>query len=268
MEQKIDVSHYKYSLTLIFIITIIWWVILQIIPDKTTNWNFLYNSENALIFLLSGIFSLFLIKKTGISELPRKAINTLSVALMSYGMGLIVWTIYNFFYMQEVPFPSIADIFFVAFYPLVLISVFYYLQIFSFILKRQILIEAIVLFSILSFIIFTVLDVKISSEMSLLAKILTIFYPLSSAIILSGAIMIIRVGGGAIKNGAMFLSLGLASQGLADFLFSFRTATGTYWNGDYSDIMFTISAFIIGIANLTIISKLIPNQENAKPTII
>lgn len=200
-------------------------------------------------------------RRAKIAGTPLRAIDLSSLALLAYGAGLIIWTYYNLYYSSEVPYPSLADALFVTFYPLMLLGVYLYVRIFSFLVRKQIIIEALMLLLVLSSVIFSFIDLGNTTQITVLERFLNIFYPFSSALVLSMAIMIIRVGGGAITVGATLLSLGLISHGLADFFFSIRSTTGEYWNGDYTDILFALSAYLIGMASLTIISKLIPDRK-------
>ncbi|HRY62297.1 MAG TPA: hypothetical protein P5056_00795 [Candidatus Paceibacterota bacterium] len=233
---------------------------MQFYSDKTTAWNYLFNIGDGAVFILAGALPLIHGAKIKITGTPKTGIVVGALSLILYGVGLMVWAFYNFYYTNAIPFPSLADVFFIIYYPFVFWAIFIYLRMFLLTIKTSIYVESVVALTLLSLFVFSFLDLSYLADSSMLQTALTVFYPFASAFAISTALIIARVSGGRMSLASTFLFAGLVSRGMADFFFSFRTINGTYWNGDFSDILFALSAYLMGMAWLVIISQLIPQK--------
>ena len=258
---KNKINNIKLFLNLLFSIIIAWAISLQFNPIKNTDWNYLFNTGYSLLFLFGGFIGIYSIYKFKIIGIPKNTLLHLGLALLSYGIGLNVWTYYIYKYQLEVPYPALPDLFFALFYPLSMLSVFSFLKLFSFLIKEETVKNLLKITTVISIIMIFILGTEISLEVTFWENFFNFYYPISSAFILSASILLIKLSGGESTKSAIWLSLGLATHGIAAFFFTIRSSSGTYWNGDFVDILFAISAFLMSLAGINIIKSLIPEES-------
>ncbi|OGY24522.1 MAG: hypothetical protein A2Y57_01300 [Candidatus Woykebacteria bacterium RBG_13_40_7b] len=230
----------------LFVILIIWWIILQILPDKETTAHSLYNFGYGLIFLLAGILGL---NKASFFKKDENKIGLslifLSFASFSYFAAQTIWTFYNLVLQNEKPYPSFADIFYVAFYALVGIGLF------------LIILEAEKLFDltdlififfvptlaiILSFYIYTQLGYFSNPDKTFIKPFFDILYTFGDVILISLSFAVIHWWQN-LRKAFLILASSFLIAALADFLFSLTISNNTYYNGNFVDLFFTISGF-------------------------
>jgi len=136
LTQKINL--FKKIITAVFFICIIWTIYLHTQENKQHPLNFLFNSGYSILFVLGGLMPIYLLKKSEIKNIPQKAIMFFAFANLAYGLGLNIWTFYNFKYGAEIPYPALPDLFFFLFYPLIFVSCFYFVKMFSVTIKKEI----------------------------------------------------------------------------------------------------------------------------------
>ena len=117
MQPRID-KKLIWLLTGLLVILVIWDLLLHLIPVKTTFFHYLYNAGYAVIFSVGGIFGTFLISAPQLSNTVSRAIRFIGLGLLSWTAGLIIWVFYNVALGIEVPYPSVADLFFILYIPL------------------------------------------------------------------------------------------------------------------------------------------------------
>ena len=79
----------------------------------------LYSNTYGIIPLLGGLYGLFLAQHWGGMESKvGKAIIFLSLGLITWGIGMVIWLYYNIVLDVSVPYPSLADAAFILSWPL------------------------------------------------------------------------------------------------------------------------------------------------------
>ncbi len=204
-----------------------------------------------------------------------KTLITLGLGLLGWAGGMIVWNYYLYFTDVQVPFPSLADFFFIMIWPLWTFSMIKLSKatgakygfknmggkIFSIILA----VVSVVVSYYLLFIVAKdgVVDLSVTTSQ----LILNFFYPLGDVSILISAVLVFTLSygflGGKYKRTVRWLLLGFFINYVADFLFLFTTTNGTYFNGHISDFMYLTMMFILtmGAAGFTL-----PSNET-EPTV-
>ena len=91
-------------------------------------------------------------------------------------------------------------------------------------------------------------------------KFFNIAYPLGDTILMSLALIALRIGSGKIQSSFLVLVAALIMETIGDFTFTVRVAREIYWNGDIADLLYTLAAFTFGIG-LILISNLNQPQE-------
>lgn len=246
---------------------------LYTLSSHTTPLNYLYNALYGLLYLFGGGIAIFYSTKFGIKSNLGKMLLFFGLGLWCYAAGLVVWVYYNFFLRVGIPFPSLADIFFVLFYPVMGLACYNLLRMYKPLINRAILRDS-VLIAIISllavFLFFEKPD--LSSHLGLIEKIINVLYPGGDTILVAMVLIALRIGGGKIHPSLYILLFGLTVQASADFLFVFRNANSTYWNGDISDLLYTCGGYIISfglfeaIHNLNKTSPIVGSTSQQTPS--
>ena len=239
-------------LSIVFVVTLIWNTKLQLTVNHATSWNFLYNAAYGIIYFASGLYGMFHGLKIGKTSPLSKTLLLVGLGLLSYGTALFIWVYYNLALQIEIPYPSLTDVFFVLFTPLVAIGFFLFVRFFKNLTTASHVRDAVIIFIFSSALIFYIVRPDLNAEMSAAQLFLTIFYPFGDVILLSLALLAIRIGVGRIQSSLLVLTLASILQTVGDTLFTTRTAQKMYWNGDISDLFYTLSAFAFGLALILI----------------
>jgi diguanylate cyclase len=232
-------------LILLQAIVAVWWGYLQLTPDKTTLANYLFNGVYGATFLYGGLLGLFNgLKLGGFRSTVGRSITIISVGLILYALGQYSWLVYNLVLDSEVPYPSIADIFFVLSMPLFAIGFWLILRMYRTFLSAKMVVQLIigvVIWSALTALVVGTPD--LSGD--LVSRFLNSYYPFGDAVLASLAFITFRTGGGKIDRSILMFVAGMLLLAAGDIVFTFRNNNETYWNGDISDILFAASGFFI-----------------------
>lgn len=235
-----------YSVFLIF-----WSLYLYTVSEKTTFLNYSYNLGYALSFFVGGFLGIVYGIKRNLRTDIGKALLFLGSGLASYGIGLVIWFVYNSALRIEVPYPSLADVFFLLFYPSIAVGVVFLLKSFQVPIKNLMIFDSLAILVVISLTIFIyfALIIQPNSE-NILEQVFNILYPVGDILIITICLIGIRVS--PVRHWYLLLLIGgVFVASLADLTFAYRTAREIYWNGDIADMLFAIEA---GLLSLGIIS--------------
>ncbi len=222
-----------------------WALVLELMPEKDTVWNHLYNLVFASVFLPGGILGVYSGMKFGLKSIGGKALFFLGWGLISWSVGLVIWVGYNLILRVDVPYPSWSDLFFsVLFYPFVGVGYFYTVRLFTAQIPKRYLIDSIIIVSLSTVAVFGFFSQPdLSADLPVLEKILNVVYPAGDVLLVSIASLALRIYKGKIPMSLLVLIVGLLLKTVADFMFSYLAAANLYWNGDISDVTFTFAGF-------------------------
>lgn len=244
--------------TSLFVVTLIWNAWLYTLPHHVTIWNFIYNSVYGLIYFIGGVVAVAYAIHFGTKSNLGKMLLFLGLGLLSFWGGNIVWVYYTFFLMTEIPFPSFADILYTLYYPLMAVGTYYMLRIYQNLITKAVIRDSIVIVVVAFIAIFGFFGrPTISSELSFIQNFISVYYPFGDVVILSIALIALRIGSGKIHFSLYIFAIGLTMQAIGDLLFIYRTATEVYWNGDIADTFYASSAFFCSIGLFEIINSLL-----------
>ena len=238
---------------LCFLVIFIYWSYLQFLPSKDTLLNYFFNVIVAFFYLISGIISHLFYQKT--NDLRLKNIFMLfGLSLFSYSLGNFIWAYYNIISRTEIPFPSLADLFYIL-YPIFIGAGFWYiLDLFNFKPSKTNIKLSLIIVLLVFFIVFFIFNKPtIDNSQPVLTTLLNFFYPLSDSFLIAlGIISFTAVG--QISYGMFSIITALFFMAAGDITFSYRQTNKIYWNGDISDLLFLISVIfmITGIYRLYI----------------
>jgi hypothetical protein len=173
-----------------------------------------------------------------------------TVGMTLWFLGELSWAIYTFLLNVEIPYPSIADIFWLGGYIPLLIALFVYSRLFVSVLsnRKKALIAAIII--ILGVLVSAALIIPIMGvEENLATLIIDLAYPLLDIALLSMALVGLAIfQKGGLGKSWLWIILGIMLNVAGDMIFSYTTAQGTYYNGHLSELLFIYGYLFFTIA--------------------
>ena len=250
----------------LYAITALFWIAF-VVSSKYTGtlegWKFTYLLKPfligmTLIPLIGGMFGIRnAISWGGGKTIMGKSTAALGLGLIAWSGGMIIWNYYLFFTTISVPYPSIADAIFVLSWPLWTYGI---LQLskangIKFAMQKMgkgFLWIPIAITFISVYLLVYVARGGISYDNNPFKLFFDLFYPLGDIVILSvtaSVYMLLRKFiGGMYKFPTLLLMVGFSLNYAADFLFSYTTTKGTYFNGHFADFLFTTTMFVLALA--------------------
>lgn len=239
-----------------YIALVIWWLAIYFFNLRDVPINDAFAFAYGLIPLFGGILGLQKAKSWGLLKSAMgKALFFLSLGLLTWSLGEIIWSFYNIILKVEVPYPSWADASFIFSWPLWSIGVIFM----SFATGAKFGLRSgkgkFLLFLIPTIILaisyYLLIIVARGGSFELGGGPLKIFfditYPLWDVIIITLALVIYGLSfkylGGIFKWPVLIILLGFFINYFADFGFSYTTTIGTHYNGNWVDLLFTSAVF-------------------------
>lgn len=253
-----------------YLLLIVFWILLFSSGSKDGFYNYLYSFLFGLIPLIGGLVAVIASKMWGgLKSAVGKSVFFIGFGLVCWGSGETIWSYYNFFLNEPAPYPSLAD---VGFAP----SIFFYgigaiylakatgakYGLRNIYAKIFTLITPLLLLGI-SYYLFIVIargGVLVPEGEPLLKATLDIIYPLGDFLALVIAVLVsglsFKYFGGKYIFSIVSILLGLAVMTFADAAFSYTTTVGTYYNGNWGDLMLTTGLFFLTLGVLGFSMKL------------
>lgn len=251
-----------------YIVVVSLWAFLQVsgrTGENADTLNYWYSFLFGLIPLIGGIVGMLKSRIWGgLKSVLGKSIFFFSLGLFLWGFGETIWSYYNFFKAEPAPYPSIADI---GFAP----SIFFWIlgtlflakasgALYAF--KKNILAKAtaLVLAISLSALAYHMLinvargGVLVPEGETALKTVLDIAYPLGDFLALTLASVVFVLSrkylGGYYRWAIASMLIGLAMMYFGDFSFSYSTTKGTFYNGNFGDLLLASGNFFMALGIL------------------
>lgn len=256
-------------ISIIYIIATAYWLLLTLATGHSAHQGGLYLQIFLFAAPLFGGLVGFRNARSwgGLKSAVGRAIIFLSLGMLTWAFGMLIWNYYIFFARVEVPYPSLADVGFALSVPLWAWGIAELSKATGvrFSLHRmggKILFVVIpVLVTIISY--YLLIEVArggvIEWTSDGLKLFFDLFYPVGDIIILSVAVMLPILSynflGGLYKYSIVIICLGFGTMYFADFLFSYTTTKGTYFNGHFVDFLFVTAMSILSFALSTLDSN-------------
>jgi hypothetical protein len=174
----------------------------------------------------------------------------LTVGMMLWFLGELSWGIYAFALNVEIPYPSIADIFWLSGYIPFFIALLVYGRLFASALSRKtisIIAMAIIILSVLVSVALIIPIIGVEEDPT--TFIIDLAYPMLDLALLSTALVGLAVfQKGTLGKSWLLIILGILSNAAGDMIFSYTTAQGTYYNGHPSDMLFVYGYLLFMLA--------------------
>lgn len=252
-------------LTFFYIGLLVWWLTISARGISETTENYLYSFVYGFIPLIWGLIGLRNSFLWGsFRSLMGKSITFLSLGLLAWAIGNIIWAYYNLILKIPVPYPSPADFVFIQSFPLWAIGIFFLSRVTGmvFSLRRVkgrifLFVLPIVAIAVSYYLLFMVArGGVVDTEGGTLKLFLDIAFPVWDVIILTLALLVFGLSfkylGGRFKWPIIILLFGFGVNYTADFSFSYTTTLETFFVGNWVDLLFATAMFLLsfGINNL------------------
>ena len=154
-------------------------------------------------------------------------------AVFLWFLGETTWTIYEAVLGVAVPYPSVADVFYLSgYFPAVLAMIGFLLFFGKGLTRRRSLVAMVSGLIVIVFTYVFLVQALIASPTDFLTKVLDVGYPVLNAILMTLAIfMFSTLRGGRIRAVGLGSALGMLLTGIADISFSLGTLEGWYYSG-------------------------------------
>ena len=175
--------------------------------------------------------------------------------LFTLGTGMwivaeVTWAIYYFILNVPVPYPSVADVFYIGgYFPLILGLAFYY-GAFSVALSRRRLVAAAISIVIVALVALgLVMPTELSKGLGPLSTLIDMIYPILDLILFSLTALCLAIFlGGRISRWWILFGAGSLLYVVGDEYFLYQVAAGTYYNGSIDDMFFILGYLTFAIA--------------------
>lgn len=239
-------------LAALVLINLAWNVGLYFSPDKNTLAHYLFNVGYGIIHLYGAGVALWGTIRYRLSTRQGQSLLCFSLAMLMYALGLFTWAVYNVVLTVEVPYPSLADLFFNAFPPFTAAGFGLLLYSFGGRFTLKSLIELVIITGLFFILIYSFLNpTTLGAGLPFLHRFLNISYPAFDALLAALTIIILRSEKGSIHPNILLFAFGCLIMALGDTIFSYRTAAGIYWNGDVSDTLFLVASTLLTAGVIT-----------------
>ena len=176
-------------------------------------------------------------------------------SLFTLGTGLwaaaeCTWAAYYFILKIAVPYPSLADIFYVGGYLPIIAGLLGYLNTFHVALTKRRLAYSFVAISVaVALALLFVLPVELGKNPPPLTFLTDMIYPALDLLLLSLAVLSLGIFvGGTIAKWWMIFGVGATLYVIGDEFFLYQVAHGTYYNGSVDDLIFLLGYLTFALA--------------------
>lgn len=241
------------------VLLVIFWAALFFQNITSGDYNYWFSFLFGLTPLIGGFIAMIQSRLWGgLKSAVGKAVFFIGLGVFCWGVGETIWSYYNFFLRVPAPYPSLADLgfapsiffyglgalylsratgakyglrskaakFFVTLAPLIILLLSYYLLV---VVARG--------------------GVLVPDGETPLKIFLDLVYPLGDFVALTIAVIVSGLSfkylGGHYLPSIISILLGLATMFVADTIFSYTTTVGTYYNGDFGDLLLALGTFFL-----------------------
>ncbi len=230
--------------TILLFLQVVWTIYLYTLPSHTSSVHYLFN----LGYAIPMVASIALLQVQKISQLRYKNIFVIiQFACGFFVLAQLYWTISNLL-GYDVPYPSIADLFYIFYYLFVLYAGTALLKRFGSIITPASIIEFIATWIVIFLIVSSFVTAnQVQVDLTLLAKILNLLYPILDTLLITLTISAIRSQRGHLEPSLLFFLFAFLSLTLADASFAYQIKQETYWNGNFVDWIFALFSYLFAL---------------------
>jgi hypothetical protein len=180
----------------------------------------------------------------------HRAKGQFSIAWFYFTLGLFLWFIgeavwagYTLILDVELPYPSIADVFWIGGYIPFFIGLYVYVKLFGHALTKKALVLTMLMAAVLTVLVsVALLTPVLKAEEDLTTIIMDFAYPILDLALLSTALLgLIIFWKGKLRKSWLLINAAILMNVCADILFSYTTAQGMYYCGHMLDVLFDLA---------------------------
>lgn len=257
----------------LFIFIMIWLAGMQTFGISEGIYNNIFATLQGLLPLFGAIVALKRMEQWGgYNSKLGKAIFFMALGIGAWAIGELIWSYYNIFAGILIPYPSIADLSFVLYYPFFGAGIILLTDITT---VREYGVNSLVkIYSICIPIVMAILTyyfvflqahggaVDLNNP---LKTFIDIAYPMGDIAII--VILVLRTGfklnfiGQRLKITLTAITLGIFAMYISDFIFTYSTTDGSYYVGAIADWLYTITLFLMSLGLSNLHPKLLEDKE-------
>jgi len=194
----------------------------------------------------------------------------IGIGVAAWGAGELIWIYYSWFLGVEVPYPGLADVFYVAAYPIIFVGILMLPHMQARKWERaRLTLDALAGTMALSAIVWTFYledAIYLDAEAGLLENAINLGYPVGDLILLV-ALMILATRRSRLQFDGRLLvvSLGMIVTALSDMAFVFQIEADTYVDGGRLDAAWLVGYGLFAIAALLIAGPTVLREQADRP---
>lgn len=254
-------------LNIFFLLIIFYHIYLYSIEDHFTIWNNIYGIVTSFIPIYGGIFGLLSIRKFKKDSLISKAILLLSISGILYGIATLTWGLVATFTQNDLPYPSIADFFYIIYYFIAGAGALLLLKIYTIRFNSKVLLQFLGIMIISGFITFHFLGLPGFDNSDPFTSIFDTFYVLGDFFLFAITLIALLIAGGKMTKSILFLVISFTSQIIGDFFFLYMIENDLFWDGSYGDFFFTLSGLTLSFGIIYLVRDFYLNRNTSPQSI-
>ena len=173
-----------------------------------------------------------------------------AVGLGFWSLGELTWGIYSLVLNVDIPYPSLADAFWLIGYIPLLLALVLYLLLMRPAISMKVFVTAFAIVLVIGAVFSTlVLVPAVTEEAETLVKLIDIAYPLLDLIMLALSTMGLMIfAKSKLETTWLLLNAGFIMFVLGDSMFSYTTAQGLYYDGHPLELFFHMGDLLLALA--------------------
>lgn len=194
--------------------------------------------SDMLFCMASGVcavLSFMVLRKRGASGVLGAVHRNIFVGMLLWFLGDAAWALYEIGLRVPVPYPSLADVFYLAGYPALAVGAIGLLWNFKELVDRKrVAVSTLLAVSVMSVTIISLLGPLLEESTDLLMAAFDVAYPILDMVVLIPSIFLVLNNpfrGGTLAQSWIWISIGIALTTIADIFFSQGTLAGWYYSG-------------------------------------
>ena len=194
----------------------------------------------------------------------------IGIGVASWGVGELIWVFYSWFLATEVPYPGLADVFYVAAYPVIFVGILMlpHMQVRKW-ERARLTLDALAGTMALSAIVWTFYlqdAIYLDAEAGFLENAINLGYPVGDLILLV-ALMILATRRSQLQFDGRLLvvSLGMLVTALSDMAYVFQVEADTYVEGGRLDAAWLIGYGLFAVAALMVAGPTVLREQADRP---
>lgn len=272
------IKTYKFLLFLlawVYVFFTFFWLYLNYLQLVDTPFNYLFGLFFAFLPLLGSLCGFYISTRWGsLSSKIGKFVFFMSLGLLFWSLGNMIFSYYDLLLGEPVPYPSVADYLYIGQALAYTSGVLYMIKSISpdsrfkkVGTKAYMLFIPVVMFSLTLYNMYS--EGILSPDLGLsISYVLDIFYPLSSVLLMTLVILAILLSynylGGKYRFAIYMLLFGIFIEYLGDIGFTKTINNDTYYVGNWVDMLFITGIFIVSISLVFLSPSRLEELHNGK----